>query len=72
MELGLSHETVVQLLKGKEEAKEKAEKATVDLERKYICCQILSFGVRSMLSILLLLCYRVPLLGTCAIQSLRG
>jgi len=34
MELNLSREVVSQLLKGKEEAKEKAKKATADLECK--------------------------------------
>jgi len=56
MMLDLSHKAVGQLLKGKEEAKEKIEKATVDLERKCIFCRILSCIIRSMLSILLLLC----------------
>ena len=40
MELGLYHEAVSQLLKGKEEAEEKANKVTVDLERK---CIVLSY-----------------------------
>ena len=34
MEIDLSREAVGQLLKGKEEAKEKAKKVTRDLERK--------------------------------------
>ena len=38
MELDLSHETMGQLLKGKEEAEEKARKATIDLEHKCIFC----------------------------------
>ena len=36
MEVGLSCETVGQLLNGKEEAEEKADKVTTDLERKGI------------------------------------
>ena len=36
MELGLSREIVGQLLKGKEEVEEKADKVTVDVEHKYI------------------------------------
>jgi len=38
MELGLSREAMGRLLKGKEEAEEKAEKATADLDRKCIYC----------------------------------
>jgi len=38
MELDLSHRDVGQLLKGKEEAEEKTEMATTDLERKCIYC----------------------------------
>ena len=71
MKLNLSHEAVGQLLEGKEEAEEKTEKVIADLERKCIFCRILSCIIRSMLRILLLLCYRVLLLGAHAIQDLR-
>ena len=72
MEFSLSHEAVGQLLKGKEEVEEKAEKATADLERKCIFCRILPYNIRSMLSVLLLLCCIVLLPGACTIQGLRG
>jgi hypothetical protein len=42
MELGLSHEVIGQLLNGKDEAEEKADKVTMDPERKYIFCHIRS------------------------------
>jgi hypothetical protein len=38
MELSLSHVAIMQLTVGKEEAEEKVEKATSDLECKCICC----------------------------------
>ena len=70
MELGLSRETVGQLLKGKEEADEKADKVTADLECKYIFCCICSCSVRSMLSIQLLVCCRILLSGIGIVQGL--
>jgi hypothetical protein len=70
MELGLSHEVIGQLLNGKDEAEEKADKVTMDPERKYIFCRIRSCSVRSMLSILLLVCCRVPLSGVGIVQGL--
>lgn len=70
MELSLSHKAVSQLLKGKEEAEEKVEKVTVDLERKYIFCWIRSCSIRSMLSILLLVCCRILLSGAGVVQGL--
>jgi hypothetical protein len=38
MELSLSREATMQLTMGKEEAEEKAKKATLDLDCKCICC----------------------------------
>ena len=57
MDLNLSRETIGQFLKGKEEAEEKADKVTADLEHKYHFCRIHSCSVRSVLSILLLVCH---------------
>ena len=70
MELGLYHEAVSQLLKGKEEAEEKADKVTADLECKYIFCCIHSCSVRSVLSIQLLVCCIILLAGVDAVQGL--
>lgn len=70
MELSLSHEAIGQLLNGKGEAGEKADKVTTDLECKYIFCHIRSCSIRSVLSILLLVCSRVPLSSIGTVQGL--
>ena len=69
MELGLSWEAIVQLTAGKEEAEEKAERVTEDLQRECLPLYFYLCSVGRMLSIRLLFC-GVSAPGTRVVQGL--
>jgi hypothetical protein len=69
MELGLSWEAIMQLTAGKEEAEEKAEQITEDLQCECLPLYFYLCSIGCMLSIWLLFC-RVSAPSTCTTQGL--